>query len=192
MSKKNWKKPVNTMLAASLVAGLVVPAIPATVNAATNATDLIISEYIEGSSFNKAIELYNGTGATVDLSAYSLELHSNGAATAANKLNLSGTLEDGGTYVVHHKDANADIKGKGNLGNSTVINFNGDDPVVLKKNGTVIDSIGQAAGTKVIFGEDVTLVRNSNVTTGDTTIDDAFNSSIEWTAFPKDDSTNLG
>jgi predicted extracellular nuclease len=33
------------------------------------ATDLFISEYIEGSSFNKAIEIYNGTGSDVDLSA---------------------------------------------------------------------------------------------------------------------------
>ena len=117
MNKGKWKKPINTMLAASLVASLVAPAIPATVSAATNATDLIISEYIEGSSFNKAIELYNGTGAAIDLSAYSLELYVNGATTAANKLNLTGTLEDGKTYVIYHNDANADIKGKGNLEN---------------------------------------------------------------------------
>jgi len=179
------------MLAASLVAGLVVPAIPATVSAATNATDLIISEYIEGGSFNKAIELYNGTGAAIDLSAYSLELHVNGATTAANKLNLTGTLEDGKTYVLYHKDANADIKSKGNLENSTVINFNGDDPIVLKRDGMVIDSIGQV-GPKINFATDVTLVRNSSVTTGDTIIDDAFNASVEWTAFPKDNSSNLG
>lgn len=191
MSKKNWKKPVNTMLAASLVAGLVVPAIPATVSAATNAADLIISEYIEGGSFNKAIELYNGTGAAIDLSGYSLELHGNGAATAANKLNLTGTLANEATYVVYHNDANADIKSKGNLANNTVINFNGDDPIVLKKNGMVIDSIGQV-GPKINFGADVTLVRKSTITTGDTIIDDAFNASVEWTAFPKDDSSNLG
>jgi uncharacterized protein len=40
--------------------------------AATKATDLFISEYIEGTSFNKALELYNGTGAAVKLSEYSL------------------------------------------------------------------------------------------------------------------------
>jgi hypothetical protein len=34
----------------------------------SNATDLFISEYIEGSSNNKAIEIYNGTGSSVDLS----------------------------------------------------------------------------------------------------------------------------
>ena len=32
-------------------------------------TDLFISEYVEGSSNNKAIEIFNGTGAPVDLTA---------------------------------------------------------------------------------------------------------------------------
>ena len=46
-------------------------------------TDLFISEYVEGSSNNKAIELYNGTGAPVDLTAggYQLQLYFNGATT---------------------------------------------------------------------------------------------------------------
>ena len=44
-------------------------AVPAVVADAADAaaTELFISEYIEGSSFNKAIEIYNGTGAAVDL-----------------------------------------------------------------------------------------------------------------------------
>ena len=33
------------------------------------ATGLLISEYAEGSSNNKAVEIYNGTGAAVDLAA---------------------------------------------------------------------------------------------------------------------------
>ena len=50
-----------------------------------DAPDLFISEYIEGSSFNKAIEIYNGTGASVDLAAggYILELYSNGSVTVS-------------------------------------------------------------------------------------------------------------
>ena len=78
MSKRNWKKPLNAFLSAGLIASLVIPAMPTSVAAATNATDLIISEYIEGTSYNKAIELYNGTGAEIDLSAYSLEHLLNG------------------------------------------------------------------------------------------------------------------
>ena len=49
------------------------------VTAATS--ELLLSEYIEGSSYNKAIEIYNGTGVSVDLSTYTLELYSNGSST---------------------------------------------------------------------------------------------------------------
>ena len=130
-----------------------------TTEAATKAAeDLIISEYIEGTSYNKAIELYNGTGSDVDLSQYSLERHSNGAVEVGSKINLSGTLESGDTYVLHHEKANDDIKSKGDLVDSSVINFNGNDPVVLKKGETIVDSIGQI-GTDADWGKDVSLVR---------------------------------
>lgn len=133
MSKRNWKKPINAFLSASLIASLVLPAMPTKAVAATSATDLIISEYIEGGNFNKAIELYNGTGKAVDLSAYSLEGYMNGNASSPLKVNLTGSLDHGKTYVINHKDAHADIKSKGNQVDSNVINFNGDDAIVLKK-----------------------------------------------------------
>lgn len=191
MSKKNWMKPINAFLATTLVASVAVPIAPLSVNAETVAKDLIISEYIEGSSFNKAIEIYNGTGAAVDLSNYTLELHTNGEATAKNKVSLSGMLENEATYVVYHKDAKPDIKAKGNLESSTVINFNGNDPIVLRKSGEVVDSIGQV-GSSADFAKDVTLVRKSSVLSGDTTIDDPFNAALEWTSFPIDSFADLG
>jgi len=191
MSKKNWKKPINAFLATTLVASVAAPVAPFTVQAETLAKDLIISEYIEGSSFNKAIEIYNGTGAAVDLSNYTLELHTNGEVTAKNKVNLTGTLESGATYVLYHKDAAPNIKVKGNLENSTVINFNGNDPVVLRKAGEIVDSIGQV-GSSADFAKDVTLVRKSSVLSGDTTIEDPFNAALEWTSYPVDDFSNLG
>ena len=40
-----------------------------------------ISEVVEGSSNNKYIEIYNGTGSDVDLSGYSLSSCSNGCDT---------------------------------------------------------------------------------------------------------------
>ncbi|WP_338751884.1 endonuclease [Bacillus sp. FJAT-52991] len=191
MSKKKWKKTLNSVLSATLATSLLVPAFPLTAKAATTATDLIISEYIEGSSFNKAIELYNGTGKEIDLSTYTLEMHSNGATTATNKVNLTGTLESNDTYVIYHKDAAPEIKKQGDLENSTVVNFNGDDPVVLRKDGAVVDSIGQANGSKNNFGADVTLVRKSSVISGDTNIEDAF-VATEWNSSTKDDVSNLG
>ncbi|RLL47144.1 endonuclease/exonuclease/phosphatase [Oceanobacillus piezotolerans] len=169
------------------------PAVTATVSAEENsvAEDLIISEYIEGSSFNKAIELYNGTGEQVDLSTYSLELYSNGAKEPSQSVKLSGKLDDGEVFVLYHKDAVDAIKAVGDLENTSVINFNGDDPVVLKNAGEVIDSIGQV-GVRIENLKDVTLVRNSDILSGDTVIDDAFAPEAEWTSHPKDTFNYLG
>ncbi|WP_428908052.1 chitobiase/beta-hexosaminidase C-terminal domain-containing protein [Niallia sp. Krafla_26] len=191
MSKRKWRKPINTILSVGLAVSIVVPTLSSPAQAATQTSDLLISEYIEGSSFNKAIELYNGTGSDIDLSNYTLELYSNGASTASQTLKLSNQLKNGDTYVLYHKDANDDIKSKGDFANSTVINFNGDDPIVLKKDGIVIDSIGQV-GARVENLKDVTLIRNSNIVNGDSITDDAFDPTVEWTALPKDDSSNLG
>lgn len=191
MRSKRWKKHLNAFLAAGLATTVVVPSIPAVANAESVATDLIISEYVEGSSFNKAIELYNGTGQAVDLSSYSLELYANGATAATAKLALSGTLNVGETYVLYHRDAASEIKDKGNFENTSVINFNGDDALVLKKGGTAIDSFGQV-GVRSNWGTDVTLVRNASITSGDTNPGDAFSSGDEWTAYPKDTFNYLG
>lgn len=64
------------------------------------ATDLIISEYVEGSGNNKYIEVYNGTGAAVNLADYQLQLFSNGSATAAvGAPAMTGILANGATIV---------------------------------------------------------------------------------------------
>lgn len=56
----------------------------------SQATDLIISEYAEGTSFNKYIEIYNGTGDSVDLTGYELWRVSNGGSWPEATENLSG------------------------------------------------------------------------------------------------------
>ena len=66
---------------------------------AQNCTDLFISEYVEGSYNNKAIELYNPTNEAVDLSNYSLSRWSNGATTPLNTI-LSGTIEANDAFVI--------------------------------------------------------------------------------------------
>ncbi|WP_213422735.1 endonuclease [Bhargavaea massiliensis] len=191
MDQKRWRRPLNGLLSASLMLSLMVPAIPATANAETAAEDLLISEYIEGSSFNKALELYNGTGTEVDLGVYTLELYANGSTSPSSSLKLTGTLAPGETYVLAHNQAASDITGKADLLNQTVINFNGDDAVVLKKDGQVIDSFGQV-GARANFGTDLTLVRKATVASGDKIADDSFDRTVEWDALGKDDFTNLG
>jgi Lamin Tail Domain/Secretion system C-terminal sorting domain/Family of unknown function (DUF5689) len=108
------------------------------------ATDLYFSMYGEGSSNNKFLEIYNGTGSTVDLSNYSIELYSNGAATATNtEVFTAGTMiASGDVYVLYNSGSNATIISASDLASTTTF-FNGDDAVVLKKSGTIIDMIGQ-------------------------------------------------
>jgi len=108
----------------------------------SQATDLILSEYGEGPGNNKYIEIYNGTGAAVDLSIYSVKLYTNGASTPNTTQTLTGSLGAGNTYVITNASASlANVTGASNL-TSGVCNFNGNDAVELLKNNVGIDVFG--------------------------------------------------
>lgn len=194
---RSFKQLTGLALSAGLIVSSMTP-IAANVHAETlNASDLFISEYVEGSSNNKAIELFNGTNAAIDLSAYKLELYANGGTAPGTTLNLTGTLEPGGTYVIVNGSANDALKAKANT-TSGVTNFNGDDTLVLKKGDTVLDVFGQVGfdpGTKwgtTVATVDQSLVRKDTVTTGDANGADAFDPATEWNSQPIDTFTNLG
>lgn len=162
------------------------------------ASDLIISEYIEGSSNNKAIEIYNGTGETIDLSEYQLELYINGKTTVNKTEKLTGQLEHDKTLVIVHSSSNEDIKSKGDI-ESAVTSYNGNDALVLKKGDAIVDSIGKvgedpgdAWENNGVSTKDMTLVRDSSITSGDTNPFDDFDPSVEWEANEKDSTVNLG
>ena len=137
-------------------------------------TDLYFSMYGEGSSNNKFLEIYNGTGADVDLGDYSIELYANGAATATNTQTFTaGTiLSSGDVYVLRNSSAAlAAIISAADITSSTC-NFNGDDAIALKKLGVVIDVIGQigvdpgtawAVGSTASGTLDKTLIRKLSV-----------------------------
>jgi predicted extracellular nuclease len=167
-------------------------------------SDLFISEYIEGTSSNKSIEIYNGTGAPVNLATgnYVLQLYSNGSATVSQGLNLTGTIADGDVFVLSNSLANASILAQTDVQNNTVINFNGDDAVVLRKGGaagTILDVIGQVGtdpgtewGTGVTSTADNTIRRKSTICVGDTNPSDSFDPVGEWDGFAVDNSADLG
>ena len=73
----------------------------ATFSFAQNCSQLFISEYVEGWSNNKALEIYNPTSTPIDLSQYFVTRYSNGSSTAtvANSIQLSGTIAPFGVYV---------------------------------------------------------------------------------------------
>lgn len=165
----------------------------ASVGEMSNATDLIISEYIEGSSNNKALEVFNGTGSPVDLSEYMLVQYNNGkifSELSDNfKFQLSGTLNHGDVYVVANSSASTAIKAVAdhiNTATEYLTGFNGDDAIGLLKNGTPIDVMG-TIGVQSIFAENVTLTRKSSVTSPNTIWD-----SNEWNSLAIDTISNLG
>ena len=113
---------------------------------------IFISEYVEGWSNNKALEIYNPTSAPIDLSQYFVARYSNGATTAtvANAVQLSGTV---GAYDVHvavldKRDPNGtgqeapiwdslEVKGDGFYSpvynTSNAFYWNGNDAIMLAK-----------------------------------------------------------
>ncbi len=99
-----------------------------TFSTTTAGSDLFISEYIEGSSNNKYIEIYNPTAASVNLSNYRLRLYANGASTASPDNVLSGSLASGAT-IVYENSAAAAYGGAAT--SNTAVNFNGNDAVEL-------------------------------------------------------------
>ncbi len=165
-------------------------------------SELFFSEYIEGSSNNKALEIYNGTGAPIDLAAngYSVQMFFNGSLTAGMTVNLSGTVANGDVFVLAHGAANATILAQADQTSATTAAwYNGDDAVVLRHGATLIDVIGQVGsdpgtewGTGLSSTADNTLRRKSTIQAGDTNGADAFDPAAQWNGFATDDSANLG
>ncbi|MDF3012089.1 MAG: degradation protein EddB [Cellvibrio sp.] len=182
-------KPRQPLLLAAALASL--SALPAT-------ADLYFSEYIEGSSNNKALEIYNSSASSVDLSGHTVEMHFNGGNSAGLTINLTGNIPAHGVFVLAHGSANAMILAKANQTSSSGW-FNGDDTILLKKGSTPLDSIGQVGvdpgsewGTGLNSTADNTLRRKTSIAAGDTTINNSFDPASEWEGYAQDSVDHLG
>ena len=163
------------------------------------AKDLIISEYVEGSSNNKYIEIYNGTGSSIDLSDYKLQMYANGRSTPSNNIQLNGTLEHNACKVYKNSAAN---KYNGNAESNSAVNFNGDDAIALYKISTesyvdIFGVIGTDPGTAWTCEQhstlDKALRRKSTVREGISTNPIDFTTlCTEWDVSNIDDVSNLG
>lgn len=155
-------------------------------------TELYISEYVEGSSNNKYIEIYNPTDKAIDLSVYALDLNSNGGAQWSketgfaknNYVKLEGTIEAKATKVYKHSQATIYT---GEAIDCNAVNFNGNDSIGLFKNDILIDIIGKFAGGNADFAKDVTLRRKADAAAPSATYDEN-----QWEKAGKDDVTGLG
>ncbi len=151
------------------------------------ATELFISEYIEGSSNNKALEIANFTGSPVDLSAYDLRKATNGSGSFGSTYQLTGTLANGTVFVIANSSAVAAITSVANVTTgSGIVTFNGNDAIALYKNGTMIDLLGNPSSS-ANFAQNTTLRRKSSITSPNTTYTTA-----EWDSFATDTFGGLG
>jgi predicted extracellular nuclease len=181
-----------------LVAVLLAPA-----RAFAQSTELFFSEYIEGSGNNKALEIYNGSSAAVDLGdpahEYNVQMYFNGSVTPGLTIALFGVIAPGEVFVLAHSSASGAILALADQSDGAGW-FNGDDAVVLRKGDTIIDVIGQigvdpgvewGAGAMTSTADN-TLRRMASVTAGDANGTDAFEPSAEWLGFAQNTFDGLG
>lgn len=179
---------------AALLGGLALLGLPV-----ANAAELIISEYVEGSGNNKALEFYNSGSQVLDLSAYRVEFYFNGASAAGRSIDLSGSLAPGKTFVLANGVADPALLA---LASQRVEGswFNGNDAVLLRRRGgEILDSLGQVGfnpGTTWGSGDvqtlDRSLVRKADIRDGDSDPSDAFDPAAQWLGYPRDTFANLG
>lgn len=179
-------------------------------------TDLIISEYVEGSSNNKYLEIYNGTGDDVSLSDYEVRCFSNGAATASFTQLLSElpgnptTLASGQTIVLSHPQAalalpeGVTVYAAGTITPTfnSIFAYNGDDAIALYKISTasyvdIFGVIGADPGAAWTDGShstlDKTLRRKLSVTGGVSTNPASFATLVsEWDVYNQNTVSDLG
>ena len=159
---------------------------------------LFFSEYAEGSSNNKALEIFNPGGAAADLTSCEVRFYFGASMAPGNTIPLVGSIPPGGTFVLCENNLDPllfDACDQDNNGSF----YNGDDSIELVCSSTTLDVIGQIGtdpGSAYTGGgvstQNQTLRRDCSVTEGDTDGTDAFDPSVEWNGFMQDDFSDFG
>ncbi len=163
---------------------------------------LLISEYIEGNSNNKAVEFYNCSGGTLSLQSVRVCLFSNDNTSCSNARPFTLTeLGDGMVTVLCNSQADPAIKTACQNNTSSIATFNGDDRIVVfldvdgndafdPGSDTVLDAFGQY-GTRPASDEwqNITFERCSPTRYDGVA---AFDPMAYYTSQPVDTSSNLG
>lgn len=180
-----------------------------TASASTIPSDLFISQISDshiGSS--SLIEIFNGTGATVNLSTYSIRIFNNGSGTPSTISNLTGSLAANGVHVISVGTTSCDLSTSGLAGglpNQTFnsaggINFdnNSSDMVQLFNNSTAIDAFGVFGSSTwanglVIDGDGVDFSRqNTAAMLPSTTFNINEWNQVEWSTCGDSDYSDFG
>lgn len=153
---------------------------------AQSCSNIFFSEYVEGTSFNKAVELYNPTSLPINLSGYKILQYNSGASHQVFSFNLIGIVPSKGTFVIANAQANATILSKADTATGNqVLSFNGDDPLLLVNVTDTIDAIGLWGNntTDTAFTINKSLVRKSAIQGGNKNWQSG---ASEWNVFATD------
>ncbi|MDZ4824069.1 MAG: T9SS type A sorting domain-containing protein [Flavobacteriales bacterium] len=156
---------------------------------------LFFSEYVEGTSDNKAIEVFNPTNFELNLEEYEIALYHNGNSDPTTTFLIPGTLGPQQSFVIVNQEASATLLDLGDV-TSFVTEFNGDDVIELRHNGIPIDVFGIVGTDPGNFwtvnggnSMDHTLVRKPTVTSP---VTDWAVGQTQWDVYPVDDFSHLG
>ena len=183
--------------------------------------ELFISEYVEGTGYDKALEIYNPTNASINLANYRLERFSNGSTTSSSGgvLNLSGTIAAHDVWVVTNNNTTSPVTSPALTAMADQLDnpypaptyMNGNDAIVLYKGTSIVDILGMTGdpamvsssgwsdsppydgSTGAIWTENHTLVRKASVMQGVTVNPSPeFNVAIEWDSLSVNTWSGLG
>ncbi|MBN4062270.1 lamin tail domain-containing protein [Bacteroidales bacterium AH-315-I05] len=140
-------------------------------------SNLFFSEYIEGTSNNKALEIYNSTSNTINLGTYMIHRITNGGCPTSFTRGLTGQIAPGDVFVLAHSSSDSLILLVTD-DTTTFINHNGNDSYILidTLSGDTVDIIGQPCidpGTEWTVGtgttKEYTLLRMAAIQQGQLT-----------------------
>ena len=165
--------------------------------ASTGCDELFFSEYAEGSSNNKYIEIYNPTANAISLSGYTVYQSGNGGSYT-NTFTTSATIASGDVYMIAANQADASILAVADtaMAYPSIAHFNGDDAMILTYGTDTIDVIGVPGvdpGSSWTVGTgstaNHTLVRKATITGGST---DWSTGAGEWDVYASNTWTYMG
>lgn len=141
--------------------------------------ELLMSQYIDGNNNRKGIQLYNPDAQSLDLSAYQLRVFANGATSPNLSVNLQGILKPQNYYLIGHSALKTALGDQ--VQQTANFAFNGNDAIVLYKNGIPVDRFG-VLGQQANWASGLSLSRNQKINAV-TSIDptSVFQVNQEWT-----------
>lgn len=172
------------------------------------ANAVFITEYVEGSGNNKAVEIYNGSKSSVNLSNFTIRQANNGKDWGSGtnfvySFTDSTSIPSGKTFVFCNVASDTELVAKcDQTPTSSVFQFNGDDGIALFDGSSIVDQIGisgdveawDAAGVAGAT-KDHTLRRKTSVIQGTSFWSDSAGTTAEnsqWIVLDQDTFDGLG